>query len=194
MRPVAVPSWQSTIRNDTTLFPMKAPIRKLKSGAVKMIPVRWQRFCESVAAGEFQTTAYLNAGFKTTAKHIAVKRASELMNRPEIIQYIADLRKKERGKKLATREFKREKLYAIMIDPESRPADIIRAIEMDCRMAGHFEPEKIELEDGPRRLANLEERASQLVASLSRFARAKAAVNGANGHSSPGTALSRWAR
>lgn len=47
---------------------------------------------------------------------------------------------------------------------------VSRAIEMDCRMAGHFEPEKVEVATGTSNLASLEERAKKVVSALNAWA------------------------
>lgn len=48
-------------------------------------------------------------------------------------------------------------------------ADKLRAIDLDSKLAGHFEAEKITIETGPNTLAVLQERAKQVMSGLNKF-------------------------
>lgn len=124
----------------------------------KPVNVRQQRFCEFIAAGESQTDAYLKAGFKVD-KGVARRNAARLLTNADISDLIAELRKPVTKKLLLTKDRKRELLRDIAEDND-RPAMVrIRAIEIDAKLAGHFEPERVEVETGPTSFDAIRERA-----------------------------------
>ena len=129
--------------------------------------VRQERFCEFIAAGESQTDAYLKAGFKVS-KADARKHAARLMTKDDIKARIAELRKPQTKKALLSRDRKREILAEIAIDSTATRSDRIRAMEVDAKLAGHFEPDRVEVEAGPKTLLSIKERAAQVSSALAR--------------------------
>lgn len=55
-----------------------------------------------------------------------------------------------------------------VIQVRVKMADKLRAIEMDSKLAGHFEPEQLVVETGPKTLDAIKERAQSVVSALDR--------------------------
>jgi hypothetical protein len=49
-----------------------------------------------------------------------------------------------------------------MEDPRQKTQDRLRAMEIDARLAGQFEPDRTEIEVGPKTLLSIKERAEQI--------------------------------
>lgn len=128
---------------------------------------RQERFCEQIASGESQTDAWIQAGYKVS-REVARRNAAEAVKNPRISARIAELRKPHTELALATKEYKRAILLEIINDPNVKPADRIRAVEVDARLAGHYAAERVELDGGQCLLASIEERAKRVGAVLSR--------------------------
>jgi hypothetical protein len=150
----------------TTKRPKRPATKAAKKTPQKARPlnVRQARFCELVASGKSQAESYVEAGWKVT-KLDARKHAARLMTKDGIRDRIAELRRPQTRKTLMSRDRKREILARIAEDDGSGKLAIIRAIEVDAKLAGHFEPDRMEIEAGPNTLATAKERA-QKVASL----------------------------
>jgi phage terminase small subunit len=99
-------------------------------------------------------------------------------------------------------EIEEEEIWQIRIEG----FDKLRAIELDSKLAGHFTPERVEVDVGPTTLDEIRERANKVASILDlnarRAARAReaAAANGGNGTAGTAPAparplvkgLSRW--
>lgn len=133
----------------------------------KALNVRQERFCEFVAAGETQTGAYLKAGF-TVSKAVARRNAARLLTNADLKARIAELRKPQTINALLSRDRKREILAEIATDSTATRSDRIRAMEVDAKLAGHFEPDRVEVEAGPKTLISIKERAAQVSSALAR--------------------------
>ncbi|MEI6606241.1 MAG: terminase small subunit [Verrucomicrobiota bacterium] len=154
--------------------------------------IRQERFCEFVASGMSGTEAYLQAGWKFS-RDAARASAAETLAKPSIKAPVAGLRKNQTRKALLTKDRQREILRDMAEDPSAKPLVRIRAIELDAKLAGHFAPDQLTVETGPKTLEAIKERAERVASVLDLPARMPAtalAVNG-NGHSN-GSALSRW--
>ncbi len=127
--------------------------------------IRQERFCEFVAAGESQTDAYLNAGFKVP-KADARKHGARLMTKDDIKARISVLRAPEKAEATATKEFKRKFYLEVMSDPKQKMTDRLRASELDAKMAGHFEPDKVTVDASPNTLDAIRERARTMASAL----------------------------
>jgi len=128
---------------------------------MKALNTRQERFCEFIAAGENQTDAYLNAGYKVPRAH-ARKHAAAAMTKHDIQERIAELRAPQSAAALLTRDRKRELLRQIA-ERQDAPLDArIRAMAEDSRMAGHYEPDRTEIDVGPRTLQSIRERAAKV--------------------------------
>lgn len=125
------------------------------------INTRQERFCEFIAAGESQTDAYLKAGFKVD-KSVARRNAARLLTNADVQSRVSELRKPQTKAALLTRDRKRELLRQIA-EREDAPLDArIRAMAEDSRMAGHYEPDRTEIDVGQRTLQSIRERAAQV--------------------------------
>lgn len=133
----------------------------------KALNVRQERFCEFIVAGECQTDSYLMAGFKVD-KSVARRNAARLLTNADIKTRIAELRTPQTKKALLTRDRKREILRDIVEDPKTPVLERIRAMAEDSRMAGHYEPDRTEIDVGQRTLFSIKERAAQLSRALGR--------------------------
>ena len=58
----------------------------------------------------------------------------------------------------------------IMEDPTVKMQDRLRAMEIDAKLAGHFEPDRVEVDVGEKTLLSIKERAQQMVSALARKA------------------------
>jgi phage terminase small subunit len=133
----------------------------------KPLNTRQQRFCEFIAAGETQTNAYLKAGFKVPRTD-ARKHAARLMTNDDIASRIAVLRKPQTEKAILSRDRKRELLAEIALSTTAKTLERIRAIEADSRLAGRFEPDRVEVEAASQTLMSIKERAMQMSSTLGR--------------------------
>jgi len=136
-----------------------------KTAKRKGLTTQQERFCEFVAAGENQTEAYIKAGFKTTRAN-ARKHAARMMTNDDILKRIAELRKPVTRKTLSTRDHKRVMLYLIMEDTSQKIEARLKAIEIDAKLSGQFEPDRTEIQLGNSTLQSIKERAMQVAGAL----------------------------
>jgi hypothetical protein len=114
-----------------------------------------------------QTEAYIKAGFKTT-KEAARRNAAKMITNDNISRRIEELRKPVTQCILSTRDYKREMLYRIMEDRSEKIEVRLKAIEIDAKLTGQFEPDRKELQLGNPTLQSIRERADQLAYALSK--------------------------
>lgn len=133
----------------------------------KALNVRQERFCELIAAGEVPADAWINAGHKVS-RNVAKSAANRSLTNVDLRSRIAELRKPQTKKALLSRDRKREILAEIAIDSTATRSDRIRAMEVDAKLAGHFEPDRVEVEAGPKTLLSIKERAAQVSSALAR--------------------------
>ncbi|MCX6879380.1 MAG: terminase small subunit [Verrucomicrobia bacterium] len=157
--------------------------------------IRQEKFCEHIAAGESGTAAYLKAGFKVS-RSVARANAHRMLAKADIGAKVAELRKTETKSNILSRDAKRRMLAGIILDPAAKMSDRLRAIEIDSRLAGHFAPDQVTVETGPKTLEAVRERVRHLVSVLSRQIAPRGDANGhsigngnGNGHAA---GLSRW--
>jgi len=131
------------------------------------LSARHQRFCELIAAGESGTDAYLQAGWKSS-RAAARANASKLLTKANIQARVTELRKPVTRAILLTKDRKRELLRDIAEDTTEAVLSRIRAIEVDSKLAGHFEPDRTEIDVGSQTLLSIKERAAQVVSALAR--------------------------
>ena len=127
--------------------------------------IRQERFCEFVAAGESGTEAWMKAGY-TTNRAAARANAAEALAKPSIKARIDELRKQQTKAALLTRDRKRELLRDIAEDKTASLDARIRAMAEDSRMAGHYEPDRTEIDVGQRSLQSIRERAATVRSAL----------------------------
>jgi hypothetical protein len=103
----------------------------------------------------------LKAGYKVT-REVARTNAAESLANPRIKARVEELRKPQTKALLLTRDRKREILREIVED-RTAPLDArIRSMAEDSRMAGHYEPDRTEIDVGQRTLQSIRERAAQV--------------------------------
>jgi len=145
-------------------------MRKMKSTPAQKknrLNVRQERFCVFVAASESHTYACIKAGFKTT-KSAARRAAARLLTNADILKRITELRKPITRKTLSTRYHKREMLYLIMEDKTEKIDVLLKAIVIDAKLAGQFEPDRKELQLANHSLQSIKERAAEVGYALAR--------------------------
>lgn len=142
-----------------------ATSKKGKAANSRPLTVRQERFCEFVVAGDSLTEAYLKAGWKVT-RTTAKVNGSKLLTNAAIKAKIAELRQPQTRKALMSKDYKRELLRQIAEDSKAGALVKIRAMEVDAKLAGHFEPDRVEVEAGPKTLLSIKERASQVTSAL----------------------------
>lgn len=120
-----------------------------------------------MAAGSSAGRAYEKAGYQSKG-NVADSAAERLMRNVEIKARIADLREPVTKKLLLSKDRKRELLRDIAEDAARPPMVRIRAIEIDAKLAGHFEPDRVEMDTGPSLLESTRERAKFIVSALDR--------------------------
>ena len=163
----------------------------------RSLNIRQERFAELVASGVPATTAYRQAGY-TQDGRIAEAHASRLVDNGGVKSRISELRKPDTRKSVLTLADKREFCREVVKKADAKMSDRLRALEIDAKLAGHFAPEKVEVEDGPNRLQSIRERAAEVARAMDRNARLRssptAPPNGngnGNGHHDHNP-LSRW--
>lgn len=159
-------------KNPATKPKPKQPKPKPKPKLIERpLNVRQERFCELVASGKNQAEAYVEAGSKVT-KLAARNHAARLAAKDSIKARIAQLRAPKTREILSTRDDKRSLLRHVFENPTVKMQDRLRAIELDAKLAGQFEPDRTEIDVGPRTLQSIRERAetihSAMVAKYSR--------------------------
>lgn len=133
------------------------------------LTIRQQRFCEFIVQGMSGMDAYRQAGAKVSPS-VAKACACKWLTKAYLQTRIAELRKPQTKKCLLTKDNHREALKEIVTDSRSGPMTKIRAIEVDAKLAGYFAPERIEVDDGPKRIESIRERAAFVVSALNRSA------------------------
>jgi phage terminase small subunit len=164
---------------------MKPPT-KAKQSTLKPLTVRQQRFCELIVEGKGGTAAYMGAGWKGSREAAKVS-ASRLLTSDNVKARIAELRKPQTAESLLTKDRKREILRDMVENPATKPADMLRAIEIDAKLAGHFAPDKVEVDAGPKALDSIRERAAKVASALDLNARLRG-----RGTAARAMGLSRW--
>ena len=155
----------------------------------RKLNTRQQKFCEHVAAGESGTDAYLQSGFKVS-RTVAKANAHRLLTNADIVAKVAQLRVPQQEALTLTKEAKRKFYFEVVNDSRVKMADRLRASELDAKMAGDFAPDRVEVEQGPRILESIRDRAAQVAAALDRNARTRNRTESAP--PARPTGLSRW--
>lgn len=170
--------------------PKAKPLAPNYSPARAAITVRQERFCQRVAAGMPAYRAYQDAGYDGTG-NVAGAASSRMLKDVKISLRIADIMRPDEKKLVVTKDRKRQLLRQKIESGEFKPADWLRAIEIDAKLAGDFAPERMEVEQGPKTLESIRTRATEVSAALDRNARLKSRQLTASPESMP-TGLSRW--
>lgn len=127
--------------------------------------IRQERFCELVASGNSATQAYIEAGYKVSEK-VAGTNGPRMLQNAGIKARISNLRAPQTKKTLSSRDEKRELLREIFMEKSHKLPDRLRALELDAKLAGQFEPDRTEIDVGQRSLQSIKERAATVVSTL----------------------------
>ncbi len=102
---------------------------------------RYEKFAQLIAEGYSKAEAYRKSGWNVKNPKIAASAASRLLLKNVGIQdRIKELQKEVAKSKVATLQEKRELLSQLMFNDSLNVADRLRAIEIDCKLAGEFPP------------------------------------------------------
>jgi phage terminase small subunit len=150
---------------------MAAKPKATKKTATKPLSVRHERFCVGIVSGMSASEAYVKAGYRGT-KADARCKASRLATKANIKSRIVELGGEHTKKGLMTRDEKREIAASIARNETAPVVDRLRACAEDAKLAGHYEPEKHQVETGPKTLDAIRERAKKMVRPMSRAPKA----------------------
>ena len=89
-----------------------------------------------------------------------------MLTNDDILKQIAELRKPVNHKIMSARDHKREMLYLIMEDTSQKIEARLKAIEIDAKLSGQFEPDRTEIQLGNSTLQSIKERAMQVAGAL----------------------------
>ncbi len=103
-------------------------------------------FVERLAQGDAQAVAYRKA-FSCSGKSDAsiCSAASRLAKNVKVLAYRKELEEESRSAACLSREEKLELLADLARCDELSPVERMKAIEIDNKMQGHNEPEKVEI-------------------------------------------------
>lgn len=105
-------------------------------------------FAEATVDGLNGPQAYSAAYGKDAGKNAKV-RAWELRKNPQVAAYIAELQAKAEAPRTLARIRKRQLIAEMVEEKVAKKKQLtgeqIKAMELDCRIAGHFEPDKVEV-------------------------------------------------
>lgn len=105
---------------------------------------REHAFALRILAGDGPLKAYDAAGYSQNSKPpVRSVRASELLKRPTIANFIAAERQKQTDKALLSRDEKRKILRDIAKAKNGKPTDKVRAIMVDNIMTGDNAPQQV---------------------------------------------------
>lgn len=108
-----------------------------------------ERFCELLALGDMSKgEAWMQSGHATTTPESARVSASKFLKaNAKARAYIQALREPIRYETVLAIQEKREKLAEIVRnDTKHETSDQLKAIDLDNKMAGHYAPDKMEVQ------------------------------------------------
>lgn len=147
-------------------MPAKKKAKPKTPAKPRKLTARQEMFCERLAAGDSQTDAWINAGYKVS-REVAAVNANESLRNPKIEERVAALRAVQTARNQLTKARKHELLASIAENPLASLDARIRAMAEDSKMAGHYEPEHHVVDAGPNTIASIRERAAKVVSALS---------------------------
>lgn len=105
-----------------------------------MLTDQQENFARAIALeGMNQSDAYRSCyNTETDRQETVWDAASKLANHPEVAQRINELRGMTASPKIMNAQERREKLTAIIEDPESSPREIMQAIDLLNKMDGEY--------------------------------------------------------
>jgi phage terminase small subunit len=132
----------------------------------KKLSIRQLKFCERIACGDKNGPAYLAAGYEVSTT-VAASNGFALLKNPLVAAKIYELKTAETAANVLTRDRKRELLREFAENEKASLEVRIRAMAEDSKMAGDYEPDKIEVDAGDKTLASIKARAAKVASALS---------------------------
>ena len=102
-------------------------------------------FADALLDGMTGSEAYRTAYNTRANPRVRAVKATRLRQTPAIMAYIAEKQAEADRLDGLERQEKRRLLASIARDPNASPSDRMKAIELDSKMAGHLQPEKVEV-------------------------------------------------
>ncbi len=103
----------------------------------KTLSPKGQEFCREYLACGVATTAYMKV-YGTEDTNMASVRASNMLKKPEVQDYLSELRAPLEQSAIAERQRRIDKLWAIIDNPTSKDSDKLRGLDILARMAGDY--------------------------------------------------------
>lgn len=103
----------------------------------KILSPKGQEFCREYLACGVATTAYMKV-YGTEDTNMASQRASNMLKKPEVQDYLSELRAPLEQSAIAERQRRIDKLWAIIDNPGSKDSDKLRGLDILARMAGDY--------------------------------------------------------
>ena len=103
----------------------------------KTLSPKGQEFCREYLACGVATTAYMKV-YGTEDTNQASQRASAMLKKPEVQDYLSELRAPLEQSAIAERQRRIDKLWSIIDNPGSKDSDKLRGLDILARMAGDY--------------------------------------------------------
>lgn len=108
-----------------------------------------EAFAQEICSGKLPLHAFLAAGYKASNARIGSIAAQRCLNRQRVADRIQQLRDRAARPAVLTRQRKLERLAAMVEEQVATGAqltsDQLKAVEIDAKMQGHNEPEKLKI-------------------------------------------------
>lgn len=105
----------------------------------KSLTVKQQKFARGISQGKTRSEAVVDAGYNVSSKHNARIMGYQMMQKPHITNAVQAYIETEMPNLPGTAA---QVLYEILLSPDSRPSDRIKAIEMLAKICGWNAPSK----------------------------------------------------
>ncbi len=112
--------------------------------ALRQLTPKQHAFADALLDGVSPSNAYRRAYQANGSPRVVSVKAAEVKKHAAVQEYVRHQQDKLDRTIGLTREHKRQLLYQIVMDPDSSPADKIKAIQLDNRMTGDDRSEKAE--------------------------------------------------
>lgn len=103
----------------------------------KALSPKGQEFCREYIACGVATTAYMKV-YGTEDTNQASVRASNMLKKEEVQEYLSELRAPLEQSAIAERQRRIDKLWSIIDNPASKDSDKLRGLDILARMAGDY--------------------------------------------------------
>ena len=103
----------------------------------KALSPKGQEFCREYLACGVATTAYMKV-YGTEDTNQASVRASNMLKKEEVQEYLSELRAPLEQSAIAERQRRIDKLWSIIDNPASKDSDKLRGLDILARMAGDY--------------------------------------------------------